>query len=81
MQTPSTTISMPQLGESVTEGTVGNWLKQVGERVEKYEPLVEVTTGLFGLGRGCTRARVRRLPRWRPGRCPSSARSPATPSC
>lgn len=39
-----TTIAMPQLGESVTEGTVGNWLKQVGERVEKYEPLVEVTT-------------------------------------
>jgi 2-oxoisovalerate dehydrogenase E2 component (dihydrolipoyl transacylase) len=39
-----TTIAMPQLGESVTEGTVGNWLKQVGDRVEKYEPLVEVTT-------------------------------------
>ncbi|MCC6791930.1 MAG: hypothetical protein IT336_09600, partial [Thermomicrobiales bacterium] len=35
---------MPQLGESVTEGMVGNWLKQVGERVEKYEPLCEVTT-------------------------------------
>ena len=42
--TATTTISMPRLGESVTEGTVGNWLKQVGERVEKYEPLVEVTT-------------------------------------
>jgi 2-oxoisovalerate dehydrogenase E2 component (dihydrolipoyl transacylase) len=40
----ATTIAMPQLGESVTEGTVGNWLKQVGERVEKYEPLCEVTT-------------------------------------
>lgn len=39
-----TTISMPQLGESVTEGMVGNWLKQVGERVEKYDPLCEVTT-------------------------------------
>ncbi|MBA3534569.1 MAG: 2-oxo acid dehydrogenase subunit E2 [Ardenticatenales bacterium] len=35
-------ISMPQLGESVTEGTVGRWLKQVGDRVEKYEPLLEV---------------------------------------
>src|SRR5688572_14324655 len=40
----ATTITMPQLGESVTEGTVGNWLKQVGDRVDKYEPLVEVET-------------------------------------
>jgi 2-oxoisovalerate dehydrogenase E2 component (dihydrolipoyl transacylase) len=39
-----TTVTMPQLGESVTEGTIGEWLKQVGERVEKYEPLVEVET-------------------------------------
>lgn len=39
-----TTITMPQLGESVTEGTIGNWLKHVGERIEKYEPLVEVET-------------------------------------
>ena len=35
-------ITMPQLGESVTEGTIGRWLKQPGERVEQYEPLVEV---------------------------------------
>ncbi len=35
---------MPQLGESATEGTVGGWLKQLGERVEKYDPLVEVET-------------------------------------
>ena len=35
-------IKMPQLGESVTEGTVGGWLKKVGESVEKYEPLLEV---------------------------------------
>ena len=35
-------IKMPQLGESVTEGTVGAWLKKVGEPVEKYEPLLEV---------------------------------------
>jgi 2-oxoglutarate dehydrogenase E2 component (dihydrolipoamide succinyltransferase) len=40
----STEIKMPQLGESVTEGTVGKWLKQPGERVEKYEALLEVTT-------------------------------------
>lgn len=35
-------IKMPQLGESVTEGTVGTWLKQVGDKIEKYEPLLEV---------------------------------------
>ena len=39
-----TDIRMPQLGESVTEGTVGRWLKQPGERVEKYEALLEVVT-------------------------------------
>jgi len=40
----ATTITMPQLGESVTEGTVGNWLKQIGDQVDKYDPLVEVET-------------------------------------
>ncbi len=35
---------MPQLGESVTEGTIGRWLKKVGDHVEKYEPLCEVAT-------------------------------------
>jgi 2-oxoisovalerate dehydrogenase E2 component (dihydrolipoyl transacylase) len=35
---------MPQLGESVAEGTIGRWLKKVGDPVEKYEPLVEVIT-------------------------------------
>src|SRR5919201_7022130 len=40
----STEIKMPQLGESVTEGTIGKWLKRPGERVEKYEALLEVTT-------------------------------------
>jgi len=35
---------MPQLGESVTEGTITKWLKTVGERVEEFEPLVEVNT-------------------------------------
>ncbi len=37
-------ITMPHLGESVTEGTIGRWLKRPGERVEQDEPLVEVTT-------------------------------------
>jgi 2-oxoisovalerate dehydrogenase E2 component (dihydrolipoyl transacylase) len=35
---------MPQLGESVAEGTIGRWLKQVGDHVDKYEPIVEVVT-------------------------------------
>ncbi|OGO28699.1 MAG: hypothetical protein A2Z16_07840 [Chloroflexi bacterium RBG_16_54_18] len=37
-------VWMPQLGESVTEGTITKWLKAVGERVEEFEPLVEVNT-------------------------------------
>lgn len=40
----SVTVTMPQLGESVTEGTVTRWLKQVGEEVSADEPLVEVST-------------------------------------
>src|SRR5271165_6169901 len=39
-----TTITMPQLGETVTEGTVAQWLKKVGDSVEKYESFVEVST-------------------------------------
>jgi 2-oxoglutarate dehydrogenase E2 component (dihydrolipoamide succinyltransferase) len=39
-----TEIKMPQLGESVVEGTVSRWLKRPGDQVEKYEPLLEVTT-------------------------------------
>ncbi|MEO8274539.1 MAG: dihydrolipoamide acetyltransferase family protein, partial [Chloroflexota bacterium] len=35
---------MPQLGESVAEGTIGKWLKKPGDHVAKYEPLVEVIT-------------------------------------
>ena len=37
-------IELPHVGESVTEGVIGKWLKQVGDRVEKYDPLVEVVT-------------------------------------
>ncbi|HEX3466578.1 MAG TPA: dihydrolipoamide acetyltransferase family protein [Candidatus Elarobacter sp.] len=40
----ATTITMPQLGETVTEGTVAQWLKQPGDTVEKYEAFVEVST-------------------------------------
>lgn len=39
-----TRVTMPKLGESVTEGTLGSWLIKIGERVEKYEPVVEVVT-------------------------------------
>ena len=37
-------VTMPQLGESVAEGTIGKWLKQPGDAVAKYEPLLEVIT-------------------------------------
>ncbi len=40
----ATTITMPQLGETVTEGTVERWLKKAGEAVDKYEAFVEVST-------------------------------------
>jgi 2-oxoisovalerate dehydrogenase E2 component (dihydrolipoyl transacylase) len=40
----ATTITMPQLGETVTEGTVAQWLKKPGDAVEKYEAFVEVST-------------------------------------
>src|SRR6202163_2538787 len=40
----SVSVSMTQLGESVTEGTVTRWLKKEGERVEVDEPLLEVST-------------------------------------
>ena len=37
-------VTMPALGESVTEGTVTRWLKNVGDTVEVDEPLLEVST-------------------------------------
>ena len=40
----ATTVQMPALGESVTEGTVTRWLKQEGDTVEVDEPLLEVST-------------------------------------
>ena len=38
------TLKMPEVGETVTEGTIEKWLKQPGEKVEKYEPIVEINT-------------------------------------
>jgi pyruvate dehydrogenase E2 component (dihydrolipoamide acetyltransferase) len=40
----STSVTLPALGESVTEGTVTRWLKQIGDTVEADEPLLEVST-------------------------------------
>ncbi|MCM3396706.1 dihydrolipoamide acetyltransferase family protein [Oceanobacillus profundus] len=37
-------ITMPQLGESVTEGTISTWLVKVGDQVTKYDPIAEVMT-------------------------------------
>ena len=39
-----TEITMPKLGESVTEGTIENWLVKVGDRVSEYDPVCEVNT-------------------------------------
>ena len=43
-ETMSVSVRMPQLGESVTEGTVTRWLKKEGDLVNADEPLLEVST-------------------------------------
>lgn len=40
----ATRVLMPQMGESVVEGTITKWLKQVGDSVEEYDPIIEVNT-------------------------------------
>ncbi|MDP8956452.1 MAG: E3 binding domain-containing protein, partial [Actinomycetota bacterium] len=40
----ATPVTMPQLGETVVEGTITKWLKQEGETVERDEPLFEIST-------------------------------------
>jgi len=40
----SVTIELPHVGESVVEGTIGKWLKKPGDKVKRYEPLVEIIT-------------------------------------
>jgi pyruvate dehydrogenase E2 component (dihydrolipoamide acetyltransferase) len=40
----TTTVTMPELGESITEGTITRWLKEEGDQVEADEPLFEVST-------------------------------------
>ena len=40
----SVEIVMPQMGESITEGTISKWLKQVGDKVERDENILEIST-------------------------------------
>ncbi|MGQ0540883.1 MAG: 2-oxoglutarate dehydrogenase, E2 component, dihydrolipoamide succinyltransferase [Blastocatellia bacterium] len=40
----SVEVVMPQMGESITEGTVSKWLKSVGDKIEKDEPILEIST-------------------------------------
>ena len=40
----SVEVVMPQMGESITEGTVSKWLKAVGDKIEKDEPILEIST-------------------------------------
>jgi len=43
-QSGGTEVAMPQMGESITEGTVTKWLKNVGDSVERDEPIFEIST-------------------------------------
>src|SRR5580765_8048562 len=40
----SVEVVMPQMGESITEGTVSKWLKKVGDKIEKDEAILEIST-------------------------------------
>src|SRR5438067_3340668 len=40
----ATDVVMPQMGESIAEGTVVRWIKKAGEKVERDEPLLEIST-------------------------------------
>ncbi len=46
-------IELPHVGESVTEAIIDRWLKEVGDRVEKYEPLAEVVTDKVSMEMPC----------------------------
>jgi pyruvate dehydrogenase E2 component (dihydrolipoamide acetyltransferase) len=41
---PGTEVLMPQMGESITEGTITKWLKKVGDNVQRDEPIFEIST-------------------------------------
>src|SRR5881394_580087 len=40
----ATDVLMPQMGESIAEGTVSRWIKKIGDKVERDEPLLEIST-------------------------------------
>src|SRR6202011_1455043 len=40
----ATDVLMPQMGESITEGTITKWLKKVGDNVQRDEPIFEIST-------------------------------------
>ncbi|MEG9434529.1 biotin/lipoyl-containing protein, partial [Terriglobus sp. ADX1] len=40
----ATEVLMPQMGESITEGTITKWLKKVGDKIERDEPIFEIST-------------------------------------
>ena len=42
--TPGTEVRMPQMGESITEGTITKWLKNVGDTIQRDEPIFEIST-------------------------------------
>ena len=44
MPTMTKPVLMPQMGESIAEGTIVRWIKKVGDRVDRDEPLVEIYT-------------------------------------
>jgi pyruvate dehydrogenase E2 component (dihydrolipoamide acetyltransferase) len=67
----SVSVTLPELGESVTEGTITRWLKAVGDTVEVDEPLVEVSTDKVDTeipSPVAGRSRRSRSPRTRPSR-------------
>lgn len=68
-------VTLPALGESVTEGTVTRWLKAEGERVEADEPLLEVSTDKVD-----TEIPSPPPVSWPPSRSPRTRRSRSAPS-
>jgi pyruvate dehydrogenase E2 component (dihydrolipoamide acetyltransferase) len=61
LRSAGTDVVMPQMGESIFEGTITKWLKAVGDSVEKDEPLFEISTDKVDAEIPC--ARRRRLDR------------------
>jgi hypothetical protein len=73
----ATEVIMPQLGESVVEGTVGRWLIAEGETIEEYQPLLEVETDKVNTEIPSPATGVLQL--LAPARCWRSSASPTRP--